>query len=223
MPTSIPALSRAELTRRLPGLSPQCLDLLYGHYEELRRWSEAHSLVGPGEGERLLERHYGESLAALPLLPPAPHGILVDIGSGAGFPGFVLAAACPGLEVTLVEPRQKKAAFLASVCRRTGRQCQIVRSPVTPTLPRDLPQQIDFLTLRALKLERSAWRALLERLRPDGRVLLWTGRSPSPLLAGLEPVGEQPLSESRVRRILLARPAGQEPGSGRHRDHLRIP
>ena len=59
------------------------------------------SQIAAGE---VVERHYGESLAALPLAPA--EGRLVDLGSGAGFPGWVLAAARPGLEVTLVDMDQ---------------------------------------------------------------------------------------------------------------------
>ncbi|HUF78495.1 MAG TPA: RsmG family class I SAM-dependent methyltransferase, partial [Thermoanaerobaculia bacterium] len=76
---------------------PATLAALYAHYQELRRWSPALSLIGPAAAGDVVERHYGESLAGVPLLPAGAR-VLVDVGSGAGFPGFVLAAACPELE-----------------------------------------------------------------------------------------------------------------------------
>src|SRR6188474_645691 len=67
---------------------------LHAHYVELRRWAPRLALVGPAFARELFTRHYGESLAGLELLPPGPARLL-DLGSGAGFPGFVLAAARP--------------------------------------------------------------------------------------------------------------------------------
>src|ERR1044072_9674622 len=72
------AAVRASAPEPLP---PATVDRLHAHYEELRRWSARLSLIGPGTVAEVMERHFGESLAALPHLPE-PAASLVDLGSG---------------------------------------------------------------------------------------------------------------------------------------------
>ena len=74
---------------------------------ELLKWSTKINLVGKAPANVLLENHFLDSLALLPLIMEyAPTGPLLDVGTGAGFPGLVLKAVCPEVSVTLIEPRQ---------------------------------------------------------------------------------------------------------------------
>ncbi len=75
-------------------------------------------LLGPREVPRLWERHLLNSAAVAPLLPAS--GTLVDVGSGAGLPGVVLAAMCPDLRVVLLEPMERRVAWLEHVLSLTG-------------------------------------------------------------------------------------------------------
>jgi 16S rRNA (guanine527-N7)-methyltransferase len=192
MGAELPEIERDEFERRLCGASPEPLapvavDSLFRHYLELRRWNPTLSLVGPGTASELVERHYGESLAALPLLP-AGTGVLVDLGSGAGFPGVVLAAARPRLRVVLAEARERKWAFLMNACRRAALPCECLNARVTHPLPAGIPSMLDVITVRALKLPRPAWEALRARLSLEGRILRWTSAGaeslPIPLRTG---------------------------------------
>lgn len=79
----------------------------------LLQYSEKYNLIGPGEKERLWSRHFLESLAFESLLKK--NEPVVDIGSGAGFPGIVLAIR--GYIVSLIEPRRKKYLFLEHVVK----------------------------------------------------------------------------------------------------------
>lgn len=95
-------------------LSPAILGQLARFLSELDRWRRHSNLTGQLSGKGLaahaLESVFGERLIV--------HGErVVDIGSGAGFPGMALAIARPDLAVTLVEPRQKRAAFLRHIVR----------------------------------------------------------------------------------------------------------
>lgn len=87
----------------------------------LRVWQQTHNLVAPSTLEQVWSRHVADSLQ---LLDHAPEfGEWVDLGSGAGFPGLVVAIAVkdrPGSHVTLVESNRKKAAFLRAAVRATG-------------------------------------------------------------------------------------------------------
>ena len=69
-------------------------------------------LLGPAEADRVWERHVLPSVLLADLVPD---GVLVDVGTGAGLPGLVLAALDPGREVVLVEPRWKAVAFCLQV------------------------------------------------------------------------------------------------------------
>jgi 16S rRNA (guanine527-N7)-methyltransferase len=174
---------------------------MYAHYQELSLWNQRLSLIGPGTAGEIVERHYGEALAALPLVPwEARRGL--DIGSGAGFPGLVLAAARPALEMTLVEARERKWAFLLAAARRASLPCRCLNVRVALPLPAGLPESLDVVTARALKLGPEVLAALADRLGPDGRILLWVGEDDPELPPKLSPSGCIKLPGSRTRRIL---------------------
>lgn len=81
----------------------------------LLTWNARINLVSAGDAANLDQRHIADSLQLLPLLPP--RGCCADLGSGAGFPGLVLAAAEPERAWHLVESDRRKAAFLAEAAR----------------------------------------------------------------------------------------------------------
>jgi 16S rRNA (guanine527-N7)-methyltransferase len=83
--------------------------------EELARWSRRFNLSAITDPYGIEIKHFLDSLTCLRVLGLACSGRLVDIGSGAGFPGLPLKIACPKLEVTLVEATGKKAEFCRHV------------------------------------------------------------------------------------------------------------
>jgi 16S rRNA (guanine527-N7)-methyltransferase len=221
VPAALPEIPAEEFARRLRELAPgplgdEAVAALHAHYQELRRWSPRLALIGPGTAGEVLARHYGESLAALPLLAPpsADAGALVDLGSGAGFPGFVLAAARPDLDAVLVEARARKWAFLLAAARRAALPVRCLNARVQLPLPRELPERIGCVTTRALRLPAPVLAALAERLVAGGRILLWAGAEAPELPPGLEVRGSVRLAGSADRRILEVRPA-RERGAGR--------
>jgi 16S rRNA (guanine527-N7)-methyltransferase len=211
MAFDLPRITRSEFSAGLARLAPEPLesrtvDALYAHYEELSRWNRRTSLIGPGTAGEILDRHYGESLAALPLLPANCRRGL-DLGSGAGFPGLVLAAARPGLEMTLAEARERKWAFLLAAARKASLPCRCLNVRVQVPLPAGLPESIDVITSRALVLDPETWRALARRLEKDGRVLLWVGERDPDLPPELVSLASVPLAGSEKRRLLALRRA----------------
>jgi 16S rRNA (guanine527-N7)-methyltransferase len=203
LPSLDAAAFAAELGRYAPEpLSAPVLAALHTHYEELRRWAPRLALIGPGTTEEVVMRHFGESLAALPFLPPA-NGRLVDAGSGAGFPGLVLAAARPAWEVTLVEARERKWVFLQTVTRRAALSCRCLNARVAPLLPAGLPRGFEVLTVRALRLPTATSSALAERIVPGGRMLFWAGEGSLPLPPGWGVAQELPLPGAHSRRLLV--------------------
>jgi 16S rRNA (guanine527-N7)-methyltransferase len=97
-------------------LSEQELSALVRHYELMRQWNRVLNLTRIEDLDDVVERHYAESLFLAAHLPKKRLRI-VDIGSGAGFPGFPVAVVRPDCEVTLVEAHGRKAVFLKEATR----------------------------------------------------------------------------------------------------------
>jgi 16S rRNA (guanine527-N7)-methyltransferase len=208
MGAELPMLEPEEFDARLRACSPVTVSAqvranLHLHYLELRRWNRSLSLVGPSGREEIVERHYGESLAAVPLIGEEDKKV-VDLGSGAGFPGLVLAMARPDLEVFLLEAREKAA--LSATC---------LNARVGATLPEGVPEAIDVVTSRALKLSPEVLAAVSERLSPAGQLLLWTGTTNPKMPAGLSVVASRRLSGATARRLLQVRRPPATPGRPR--------
>ena len=88
------------------------------------------NLVGPMEIERLWTRHVLESVAFIPFLNDRT---VIDVGTGAGFPGMVLSLF--GYNVTMIESRRKRCAFLETTARLCGVSCRVVNSRVEDAGP----------------------------------------------------------------------------------------
>jgi len=96
---------------------PEKLEL---YFDELRKWSSKVNLISRSSSdEQIIENHFLDSLALLPLLE-SENCHLLDVGTGAGFPGLVCKTARPGMELTLVEPRKKRVFFLRHIVRVLG-------------------------------------------------------------------------------------------------------
>jgi len=149
------------------GLIPDgALSALDIYVDLLRRWQDVKNLVGPRTLDHVWTRHIADSAQLLPLAPTARKWI--DIGSGAGFPGLVLAILLREREdgeVHLVESNSRKCAFLRAVSRETGARAQVHAGRIEDILPS--LGQADVLTARAL--------APLTDLLDLGKDLLRTG------------------------------------------------
>jgi len=140
--------------------------------ELLLRWNRRINLTSITDPAEILERHFGESFFAAQAVP-IERGSLVDVGSGAGFPGLALRALLEGLRVTLIEPTTKKAVFLAEVCRELDfPDVEIFRGTLEEFSG---PDCFDYVTARALgrSEELRAWSGRV--LRAGGRLILWLG------------------------------------------------
>lgn len=138
-----------EAFQQATGVSRETLERLSLYASLLSKWQSAINLVGPRTLTDLWRRHFLDSAQLFPLLPPGARTV-VDLGSGAGFPGLVLAIM--GVQdVHLVESDGRKATFLREVSRETA-------TPVTVHAERAeqlAPFPADVVTARALApLER---------------------------------------------------------------------
>jgi len=110
------------LNSRLRGiveLSSEQISDLYSHFALLLAWNQRINLTSVSSAEEMITRHYCESLFFASRLPDAPNGAdILDLGSGAGFPGVPMAVLRAGWRVTLLESHQRKAVFLRESTRR---------------------------------------------------------------------------------------------------------
>lgn len=151
----------------------------------LGRWQTVKNLVGPATLAEVWMRHIADSHQLVALGGAAR--VWADIGSGAGFPGLVVAIALrerPGARVHLVESNNRKAAFLREVARETGAPVTVHPARIEDALPGLGP--VEVLTARALA--------------PLPQLLLWGKRLIDAGTLGLFPKGEDAVHESATVR-----------------------
>ena len=165
---------------------------LAAYLDTLAAWSARVNLTGARTAPERVRLLVGGVVPAAGL--PVP-GSLIDVGSGNGSPGLVLALLRDDLEVTLLEPRARRWAFLREAARAAGRPVRVLRFrhdsyPGPPART---------VTLRGVALPLAELAPLVE---PGGRVLVFGGR---PLAGGpFEPTGEAtglPGGVSAFRRL----------------------
>jgi 16S rRNA (guanine527-N7)-methyltransferase len=168
-------LSAAPLTAAgfaaATGVSRETLDRLEGYAALLVKWQRTINLVARDSLADLWRRHMLDSAALWPLLPPGAHS-LADLGSGAGFPGLVLAImGFP--EVHLIESDARKCAFLGEAARRfaPGR-VRVHRDRIESVTP----VAVDVVTARALADLDTLLCYASRFLKPGGICLFLKGR-----------------------------------------------
>jgi 16S rRNA (guanine527-N7)-methyltransferase len=162
-------------------VTPEAADVFGDTIGQARRYAEllategvTRGLIGPRETERLWDRHLVNCAVVAELLPE--RGVLVDIGSGAGLPGVVLAMLRPSLRVILLEPLLRRSVFLDECVAELGlSNATVLRARAEEKAARDI--KADVAAARAVApLDRLAVLAA-PLLRPGGELLAIKGRS----------------------------------------------
>lgn len=156
-------------------LSAEAVNKLLVYLDLLIRWNRKINLTAIETPEECVTRHFGESFLASKILQLS--GRLLDIGSGAGFPGLAIKLIAPELDVILLEPVAKKRAFL----KETARVCGITRVQVLGTrieefAPAQVSQSFDVITVRAVGGLGPLIRNAAVLLKSGGHLCLWVGR-----------------------------------------------
>jgi 16S rRNA (guanine527-N7)-methyltransferase len=142
----------------------------------LQDFNEHTNLVSNAEPSTLLYDHFLDSLSLVPLLPNLPEKkSLIDIGTGAGFPGLVLAIACPELLVTLVETTEKKCRFLQEVVDQLKLNDRVVISNSRAEIiahERKFRARFDYATCRAVGGAAMVCELTLPFLKKKGTALM---------------------------------------------------
>jgi 16S rRNA (guanine527-N7)-methyltransferase len=194
----------AERLLAAADLSDDAVSRLERFEKLLRERALPAGLVAAADADRLWERHILDSLRAVQAMRPGDARAL-DVGSGAGLPGVVVAIARPALHVALVEPRRTRAAFLELVVE----QLSLSNASVLGARIGDVDEQVDLCFSRAFAPLPEAWRLAAPRLRAGGRLVYFAGAGAGapelpPGAAAVE-VLESPLLESSGPLFIMTR------------------
>ena len=200
----LPIAARMHFLEGDPLSDPQ-VQLISRHLELLLKWNARVNLTSISEAEQIVARHFGESLFAARNLYQVPSGLgsLIDLGSGAGFPGIPIKIWATELHVMLIESRQKKATFLREVLRDLG----LPDVEVANQRAESLGLQADTVTLRAVEKFDVSLSVAADLMKNGGRLALLIGSAQvaraTSLLPQLSWEGSipMPLSQSRVLLI----------------------
>uniref|UniRef100_A0A803P992 Ribosomal RNA small subunit methyltransferase G n=1 Tax=Cannabis sativa TaxID=3483 RepID=A0A803P992_CANSA len=187
-------------------LTPTQKDQIHLYVDVLLQWNQKMNLTAIKEVNEVMERHVEDSLA---VVPPIRNSYishcssscnklnLVDVGSGAGLPGVVLAIACPGWEVTLMESMKKRCVFLEHVVGQIGlSNVQVVRGRAE-----DLGQNLLF---------REQFDVAVARAVAEMRILAAKGHNPEAEVMNAErAIGTMGASILQVCSVESQSPHGQ--------------
>jgi 16S rRNA (guanine527-N7)-methyltransferase len=203
-----------------PSLPPSTLDQISTYIDLLLRWNARINLTAIRNPEEIVTRHFGESFfLARHLFPksgtdhrplttdhrPLPH--VLDIGSGAGFPGLPLKLWAPHIDLKLVESNHKKAAFLREVARAlTLTNINVItnRAEVLAARP-DFPRT-EVVTLRAVEHFDEILPQAITLLAPRATLALLIGAAQLPRLTAATTMKWHPpipIPQSRTRVLSI--------------------
>lgn len=200
-------------------LSQQQLEQFHVYMEKLREWNRKANLTSIREGEAIQLKHFVDSLTVVRMLPPPTQQRLklLDVGSGAGFPGVPLKIARERISLYLLDSIGKKTRFLEQLSRDLGLEDVTVLNGRAETLAHrwDLRESFDFVVARAVAPLSTLLEFTLPFCRVGGRMAAQKietyAREPGDFRHALSTLGGKLLTDAPVeaeglgsgRRILL--------------------
>ena len=154
------------------------IDTFQAYRRMIRRWNRMADLVSPADLDRLTSRHFLDSLSLLRIMVPLPGARVLDVGSGGGFPGLPVKICCPGIDLTLFEPREKPWYFLRdAVASLSLEQVTLFRERARSLHPaRRFAGRFDLVLARALAPLERLTGICLPLVRPGGILVAYKGR-----------------------------------------------
>jgi len=173
---------RELLKEQLPFLTTEGCDKFIAYYHLLMEWNGKINLTAIKEPRDVMQKHFADSLATLPYLPQGAK--IVDVGTGAGFPGVPLLIVRPDLRVTLCDSLQKRIKFLELLCRELDIKAELVHARAE-----DLGQnpkhreKYDFALTRAVASLPVLLELTLPLVKVGGKSLCYKGEAAEELQA----------------------------------------
>ena len=148
------------------------------YLDELKKWNQKFNLIGPATDEEIIKRHFLDSLSVVPLLPTSNLQLpaILDIGSGAGFPGIPIKIALPDISLTLLDSSKKKMEFLRHLCKKLDIKAEAICDRAEIVAKMSAHQgKYDFAVARAVAKLSTAEKLCLPFLKNGGILILQTG------------------------------------------------
>jgi 16S rRNA (guanine527-N7)-methyltransferase len=150
------------------------LSAISKYIDLLVKWNARMNLTAVRDPEEMVQRHFGESFfAANHALAQGKVRSVIDVGSGAGFPGVPFAMLAPEVQVTLIESNQKKVTFLRELIFALG----LKNVKIFNGRAEDYPDLSDLVTMRAVEKFERVLPAALDLVSAEGRLMLMIGSS----------------------------------------------
>jgi 16S rRNA (guanine527-N7)-methyltransferase len=165
-------IQRAVCGAGLRPLSADALGKFADYFDLLQKWNQRLNLTAIREPIAILNRHLLECIQCAQELPDL--STLLDFGSGAGFPGIPIAILRPEIRITLGESQVKKASFLREAVRLLSLSATIYDRRIESMEP---GRRFDAVTMRAVDKMTEALPAAVERLQPDGWLVVFATES----------------------------------------------
>jgi 16S rRNA (guanine527-N7)-methyltransferase len=161
-----------QLLQPFAQLDQEQLESTLTYVNVLLKWNARMNLTAVRKPEEMVQRHFGESFfAARHWLAEEQMRSVVDVGSGAGFPGLPMAVFSPSCKFTLIESNGKKAAFLNEVIR----SLELRNAKVFSQRAETYPEKADLVTMRAVEAFESVLPTALGLVAVGGRLGLMIG------------------------------------------------
>ena len=158
------------LLQRL-GLPLNLASPLIAHAAAVAGASERLGLVAPGDRDSMLVRHTADSLLFAVARPPRPGEAWADVGSGAGFPGFVLACCYPETRFALIEPNERRAGFLELQTAGIG----LANVQVVARRLQEIDAAFDIVVARAFQAPDVALLGMIPVVKRGGKAIVAAG------------------------------------------------
>lgn len=169
---------RAGVEKLSLGLPEGAMDKLLAYLALLVKWNAAYNLTAIRDPEQMVIKHLLDSLS---IVPYVQGGSLIDVGTGAGLPGLVLAIVKPDLRVTLLDSNGKKVRFLRQVIA----DLQIKNAEAVQTRVEEFDRTFDLVSSRAFATLADMVNGSRQLLAGQGEFLAMKGQQPAEEIAAL--------------------------------------
>ena len=183
-----------DLTRAQSLFSEHQISLSLSQLEQLDRyaqllveWNQKMNLTAITDPEGILIKHFLDSILPFTLVPLPQGALLIDVGTGAGFPAIPLLIWRPDLQITLLDSLKKRLTFLEAALSTCGLAAQVIHSRAEDGGRRpDLREQFDLATARAVANLRELSEYCLPYIKPGGMFYALKGGDAAAEIRGAE-------------------------------------